>query len=74
MDFSGNGVIVVPRKVANMTVNDFLRRIQKSDYDKVIVLCDGEGGWTNVELPLEITESAIKLYPSHKNSPFTDDT
>lgn len=30
-----------------MTVNDLLKRVKEKDYDKVIILSDGEG-WSNI--------------------------
>lgn len=44
-----------------MTVNDLLKRIPKEDYNKVIVISDGEG-WTNISGNVEIGENIITLY------------
>lgn len=54
-----------------MTMNDLLSRVDNKDYDKVLILCDGIG-WTNISGKVDITESAIKIYPDN-NVIFSDD-
>lgn len=53
-----------------MTLNDLLKRIDKQDYDKVIIISDGKG-WTNIEGKVGITDSCITLYKDD-NTIFSD--
>ena len=55
-----------------MTVNDFLRRLNKDDYDKCIIWGDSEIGWTNISGKIKITDSTISLY-ENPNRIFSDE-
>lgn len=54
-----------------MTVNDLLKRLDKEDYDKVIVITDGVG-WTNVSGKL-IKDGGTVGIMATDNSIFSDD-
>lgn len=52
-----------------MTLNDFLKRIDKNkDKDKMIIFREGKG-WSNIEI--DVKENEISVYLS-SNSPFSD--
>lgn len=53
-----------------MTLKDFLKRVNKEDLEKMMILSDGIG-WSNLEI--EVTENEIKLLPCKNNSPFGSD-
>lgn len=57
--------------MADITVNDLLKRLNKEDYDKVIIISDGKG-WTNIKGKINITDSSIILYEDD-NTIFSDD-
>lgn len=44
-----------------MTVNDLLKRVDKEDYDKVIIINDGKG-WTNITGKVSVDNSKIVLF------------
>ena len=55
-----------------MTLNDFLKRFDlKKDKDKMLLHCDVNGGWANLDI--EVDQCVIRLLPSKHNSPFSDD-
>lgn len=54
-----------------MTINDLLKRLNKEDYDKVIIISDGKG-WTNIKGEVKIDNSSITLYEDD-NAIFSDD-
>ena len=54
-----------------MTLNDFMKRIDlEKDKDKMLIWSDGIG-WTNVEIKKD--DCCITLLPCKENSPFTSD-
>ena len=53
-----------------MTLRDFLRRVQFSNLDKMLIWSDGVG-WSNIDI--EIDECTIKILPDKSNSPFSSD-
>ena len=53
-----------------MTLNDFLKRIDKErDKDKIILFREGKG-WSNIDV--EVKDSEISIFSS-TNSPFKSD-
>ena len=54
-----------------MTLHDLLKRVNKEDYDKIIIITDGVG-WTNISGKLLITESTIGI-STGDNRIFSDD-
>ena len=42
-----------------MTLNDFLKRVKDCQKDKMMILVDEDGGWTNTNV--EINEKYIKV-------------
>ena len=53
-----------------MTVKDFLKRIDETDYDKMMIWVDLDGvGWANIAI--EKTDFRINILPD-PTSPFTD--
>ena len=44
-----------------MTLNDFLKRVKDCQKDKMMILVDKDGGWTNTNV--EINEKYIKILP-----------
>ena len=55
----------------NMTLKDFLRRVDvNNDKDKMLIWSDGVR-WSNLEI--EVDENVIRLLPDKSNSPFSSD-
>ncbi len=56
-----------------MTLNDFLKRIDREkDKDKMLIHYNADGiGWSNLEI--EICDNEIKLLPDKNDSPFSSD-
>lgn len=44
-----------------MTLNDFLKHVKDCQKDKMMILVDENGGWTNINV--EIDENYIKILP-----------
>lgn len=51
-----------------MTLNDFLKKVDICDKDKVMIFSDGRG-WSNVEV--EVSDTTIVIRPDY-NMPFDD--
>lgn len=47
-----------------MTLNDFLKRAKDCSKDKMMIIVDKNGGWTNINV--EIDENYIKILPDYK--------
>lgn len=53
-----------------MTLGDFLKRVNESDLDKMLLWTDGIG-WSNIDSKVE--ENDIYIYSDRGNSPFSSD-
>jgi len=47
-----------------MTLSDFLKRVKDCPTDKIMVLVDEDGGWTNINM--QIDENRIKISADRK--------
>lgn len=54
-----------------MTVNDLMKRLKKIDGNKMVLLVDSEGGWTNIEL--DEKKNDVHIVSDERNSPFDSD-
>lgn len=53
-----------------MTLSDFLKQVKDCSTDKIMVLVDENGGWTNINM--QIDENRIKI-SADKQPLFSDD-
>ena len=53
-----------------MTLSDFLKRVKNCPTDKIMVLVDENGGWTNINMQIDENRIAIS---ADKQPLFRDD-